>query len=172
MPRGIPNTKAAEPAVIAATVARSREELDADKYTEEFLARSRPNLAGFEQKLSYYGEHPGWVRRWVNDQANRVPSLLERGWRFVLRAEVGMSDSVGRGNTDIGDRVSVSSTAGEGPMRIVLMEITKKLFDMQMDALLEPVRRSEEAIKAGAFGVDDTKSTYMPKGLENRITVQ
>lgn len=171
MPRGVPNAKIEDPANAAVVdkVVRSREELDADTYTAEFLKRNRPNLAGFEQKLAYYGEHAGWKRHWANDEANRIQSLLDRGWRLVRRAEVGMSDSVGHGNTDIGDRVSVATNGGEGPMRVILMEIPQKLFDMQMDAQLDPVRKSEEAIRGGAFGLTETANVYQPKGIENRI---
>lgn len=179
MPRGIPNkprepdasleAMGAAPAVETASPARSREALDAEKYTQDFLKRNRPNLAGFEQKLGFYGQHPGWVRRWVVDQAQRVPSLLEQGWRFVLLDEVGMSGSIGRGNTDLGDRVSITTTVGDGPVRQILMETTQQLYDMQCEAALEPVRRSEAAIRAGAFAVTDTKPVYQPKGIDNRV---
>jgi hypothetical protein len=148
---------------------RSREQLDADRYTEDFLKRNRPSVEGMERKLAYYGEHPGWVRRWVNDQGSRIAAMLDRGWRFVLRSEVGMSDSIGRGNTDVGDRVSVATTAGEGQIRTVLMELPQKLYDMYAAARTEPARRVEAAIRAGAFGVDDKSHVYQPKWAENRI---
>lgn len=172
MPRGIPNKPKTDPAVqgpVVEAAVRTRQELDAAKFTADFLKRNRPNLSGLEQKLAYYGEHPGWVRRWVNDQSNRVPSLLERGWRFVLSAEVGMSDSVGRGNTDIGDRVSITTTAGDGPIRMYLMETTKEIADMQAQARTEPARKTQEAILRGAYQVSDTKHAYQPKWAENLI---
>lgn len=175
MPRGIPNVKKEAPALEASgavkspEIVRSRDELDPEAYTKEFLQRNRPNVGGFEQKLAYYGEHPGWVRKWAIDSANRIPSLLENGWRFVLRAEVGMSQSVGRGNTDIGDRVSITTTIGDGPVLQYLMETTQELYDMQLDAALEPVRRSEAAMKAGAFAVNDTSNVYQPDWAKNRI---
>lgn len=153
----------------AEKVVRSRDEVEADRVTEEFLKRNRPNIAGFEQRLAYFGERPGWVRRWVNDQHNRIPSMLERGWRFVTRETVHMSDSVGHGNTDIGDKVSVSTTVGEGPMRTYLMEIPKKLFDMQVDAAMEPVRKTEAAIKAGRTGIEDSEHVYTPDWAPTRI---
>ena len=176
MPRGIPKVKAVPPEAgleaLGAGVeksVRSRDEIEADKHTEEFLKRNRPNLAGFEQHLAYFGERAGWVRHWAVDRANRVQSLLERGWRFVLRSEVGMSDSIGHGNTDIGGFVSISTTLGEGPCRQILMETPKKIFDMQMEAQMEPVRKSEAAIRAGAFAVQDTGHVYQPKGVVNRL---
>lgn len=148
--------------------ARSREAIDAEKYTKEYLERNRTNLSGFELRLAHYGEHPGWVRRWVVDRDNRVQSLLEKGWRFVLRDEVGMSDSVGRGNTDIGDRVSVATSVGD-PVRQYLMETTQQLFDLQVEASMEPVRRSETALKDGGLGLSSTENTYFPEWAKNRI---
>jgi hypothetical protein len=150
---------------------RSRDELEAERYTEDFLKRNRPNLTGFEQRLPSIPDRPGWVRRWANDMNSRVASLMERGWQIVKRGEVpDTTESVGRGNTDIGGQVSVVSTAGEGPMRVVLMEIPKKLFDMQMEAVLQPVRMTEQAIREGRNGLTDTAHVYTPKGVENRIS--
>ncbi len=189
MPKGYPNTpKTPDPAAIShapdpqymadsAKPVRSREALDADKFMADFLKNNRPNLVGMEQKLATYGEHPGWVRRWVNDQGSRVQGLIERGWRFVTRDEVGMSDSVGRGNTDIGDKVSVATTAGEGPIRQSLMETPEKLYRMYAEARTAPARATEEAIRKGAFKVSDTANVYNPGerpdsslyGTHNRI---
>lgn len=148
---------------------RSRDEMEAERHAEEFLKRNRPNLTGFEQKLAYYGERKGWVRRWVVDHANRIQSLLENGWRFVQHAEVQMSDSIGHGNTDLGDKVSISTTMGEGPVRQILMEVPQKLYDMQVEASMDPVRRSEEALKSGGLGLNNTENTYFPEWAKNRI---
>jgi len=143
-------------------VVRSREELDAKKYTEDFLKKNRPNLTGFEQRLATFGEHPGWVRRWAVDQHNRIEALLERGWRFVLRNEVGLSDSLGRGNTDIGSHVSTATFAGSGPVRQVLMETTQQLYDLQAEASMQRVRQTEEALQKGFFDVADMSNVYQP----------
>lgn len=159
----------AKPETMKTEAVRTREEMTAEQWNADFKKRNRPAISGFELKLAYYGEHPGWVRRWVVDQANRIPSLLDAGWRFVRRAEVGMSDSVGRGNTDLGDCVSVATMGGEGPTRQVLMETTQEIFDALQEANLERVRKTESAIQGGAFAVDDAANTYQPKWAENRI---
>lgn len=187
MPRGFPKAKqtgdaptvsAAQPAQdtgqsvleAAGAVVRSRDEVEAERVADEFLKNHRSNLVGFEQRLPFVPERPGWVRRYVNDMNSRVPMLIERGWRLVRKdAAPSVTDSVGRGNTDMGDCVSIVSNAGDGPMRVVLMEIPKKLFDMQMDAALDPVRRTEEAIRAGRNGIDDSQHIYTPRGITNRI---
>lgn len=167
-PRKVPELEASGVAPVEESV-RSRDEIEAEKHAEDFLKRNRPNLAGFETKLAYYGERKGWVRRWVVDHANRVQGLLERGWRFVLKNEVQMSDSVGHGNTDIGDRVSLVTTMGEGPVRQILMETPQKLYDLQMEASMESVRQSEAALKSGGMGLTDTTNTYFPNWAKNRV---
>ena len=187
MPRGIPNKKleaANAPAVSlapdaqstgqsvieAAGAVRSRDEIEADEWAEAFLRDNRLNLAGHEMRLPPVPDRPGWVRRWVNDVGSRVPFLMERGWRFVQRgAAPDVTTSMGRGNTDVGGGVSVVSTMGEGPVPVRLMEIPKKLYDMQMDAIHEPVRKTEQAIRAGLVGIDDPRHVYTPKGVDNRI---
>lgn len=149
---------------------RSRDELEADRVASEFLKNNRSNLVGFEQRLPFVPERAGWVRRWVNDANSRVQSLMQRGWRLVQSGEVpATTESIGRGNTDIGGQVSVVSSMGDGPLRVVLMEVPKKLFDMQMDASLESVRRTEEAIRQGRNGLEDSQHVYTPRGYENRL---
>lgn len=188
MPRGYPKAKvqagevAADSVVRAAQstaqtvmeqagrVVRSRDEEEAERVANEFLKNNRVNLVGFEQRLPHVPERLGWVRRWVNDMNSRIPSLMERGWKIVNRgAAPSTTDSVGRGNTDIGGQVSITSTAGDGPLRVVLMEVPKKLFDMQVEASLQPVRMTEQAIREGRNGLSDTEHVYTPKGVENRI---
>lgn len=175
MPRGVPNKPKAEAAAAQAVnavvqdtaaaglkVVRSREEQTAQQYADEFLKNNRIDFSSFEKKLAFYGEKPGWVRRWVLDQGSRMQTLMARGWRVVPKAEALMSDSVGRGNTDIGDQVSVVTTAGDGPVRQVLMEIPQVLYDMYTKARTEPARATEEAIRKGAFKIDDDPHVYTP----------
>ena len=132
------------------TPARTR--LDAREYAEQ-IRSSRKDFSGLEQKLKYYGENPGWKRRWVNEE--NVPSREQEGYRFVLRSEVGMSDSIGRGNTDMGDRVSVfGGTSERGvPYNTYLMEIPQEIADeYDHEKSHKKVKLSEESIRAGTVG--------------------
>lgn len=193
MPRGVPNKPklpdtpdlsaisaaqtAQSTAQEPAKAVRSREENDAAKYAAEFLKNNRIDLASIEKKLAYYGERAGWVRYWALDQGSRIQNLLAKGWRFVKRSEVVTSDSVGRGNTDVGDQVSTVTTAGDGPVRQVLMEIPQQLYDLYAEARTAPARATVDAIKAGAFDVKDKAHVYNPgemqrsalQGTHNRI---
>lgn len=171
MPKGIPKVKEDVTVLEAAgKVIRSRDEEEAERVAEEYLKTHRTDLGSFENRLPFVPERLGWVRRWVNDLDSRIPSLMRFGWKIVDQGAVpATSSSIGRGNTDIGGHVSVVSTIGDGPLRVVLMEIPRKLFDMQMDGVHAPVRNTEQAIREGRNGLDDTKHVYTPKGIENRI---
>lgn len=193
MPRGVPNKPRTPtldaPAISldppnqytgqadAPKVVRSREEQEAADYAADFLKNNRLDLVGIEKKLPMCPEKPGWVRRHVLDQGSRVQNLLARGWRFVKRDEAVVSDSIGRGNTDLGDQVSIVTTAGGGPVRQVLMEIPQQLYDIYTEARTAPARATVDAITAGAFDVKDREHVYTPGemprsalfGTRNRI---
>lgn len=132
------------------TTARTR--VDAREYSEKIRA-NRKSFSGLEQKLKYYGENPGWHRRWVNEE--NVPSRVEEGYRFVLRAEVSMSDSLRYGNSDVGDRVSIhGGTDKQGkPFNQYLMEIPLDIAEeLNNEKSLNKVKLSEQSIRAGAVG--------------------
>lgn len=132
------------------TPARTR--LDAREYAEQ-LRSSRKDFSGLEMKLKYYGENPGWKRRWVNEE--NVPAREQEGYRFVLRSEVNMSDSIGRGNTDMGDRVSVfgGTDVQNRPYNQYLMEIPQEIADeYDHEKSYKKVKLSEESIRSGSVG--------------------
>jgi len=157
----------------AGRVVRSRDEEEAERVADEFLKNNRASVVGFEKRLPDVPPRAGWVRRWVNDVNSNVGMRMQAGWRLVADGAVpALSASVNRGNTDIGGGVSIVSTLGEGPMRVVLMEIPQKLFDLQVQASLEPVRQTTQAIRegrAGLTGTDDMKHIYKPAWADNRI---
>lgn len=146
------------------TPARTR--LDAREYAEQ-LRSSRKDFSGLEMKLKYYGENPGWKRRWVNEE--NVPAREQEGYRFVLRSEVNMSDSIGRGNTDMGDRVSVfgGTDVQNRPYNQYLMEIPQEIADeYDHEKSYKKVKLSEESIRSGSVGNPNGNTrTGMKDGL-------
>jgi hypothetical protein len=125
--------------------------LDADAYADEVLAR-RKEFNGLESNLAFEGEHPGWKRRWVNEE--NVPGRLEEGFRFVLRDEVSMSDSLRYGNEDTGDRVSKHAGFRAGiAFKAFLMEIPQRVADvLDKEKSHDQIARYEHSIRAGAAG--------------------
>ena len=133
-----------------AGVIRSR--VDLREETERILA-NRKEFSGLENKLGYDGDNPGWKRRWVNEE--NVPGRVQEGFRFVLRDEVNMSDSLRYGNEDTGDRVSKHAGRDEygNPYKTYLMEIPQQIADMLDDEKSHAkIRNSEISIRSGSVG--------------------
>jgi len=135
---------------LVVTPARTR--IDPREYAESIRA-NRKDFSGLEQKMKYYGENPGWKRRWVNE--DNVPGRLQEGYRFVQRDEVNMSDSLRYGNNDVADRVSVhagTNTQGQ-PFSAYLMEIPLEIAEEMDEAKsYKKVRSIDESIRAGTVG--------------------
>lgn len=134
----------------APTIERTR--VDAREYAAKIRA-NRKDFSGLEQKMKHYGENPGWKRRYVNE--DNVPARLEEGYRFVLRSEVSMSDSMRYGNTDMGDRVSVHAGVGTNgqPFSAYLMEIPLEIADeLDSEKSHKKVKLSEQSIRSGTVG--------------------
>lgn len=149
------------PSVKAEEVKKLNPEEEAKLYAEEVRLR-RGDIRTMESKLYYVGQKPGWTRRWVNDTSDNVPTRLAEGWRFVPPSDVSMSLSVGYGNSDIGDRVSIVTSVGEGPMRTYLMEIPTELAEEILEARSgSQVRKIEDAIRSSSIGVT-SKNAYNP----------
>ena len=135
---------------LAPTIERTR--VDAREYAAKIRA-NRKDFSGLEQKMKHYGENPGWKRRYVNE--DNVPARLEEGYRFVLRSEVSMSDSMRYGNTDMGDRVSVHAGVGTNgqPFSAYLMEIPLEIADeLDSEKSHKKVKLSEASIRSGTVG--------------------
>lgn len=149
------------PEVVRNEPARTR--VDAREYAAQIRA-NRKSFSGLEQKMKHYGENPGWKRRYVNEE--NVPARLEEGYRFVLRSEVAMSDSMRYGNTDMGDRVSVhagTNTNGQ-PFSAYLMEIPEDIAsEYDYEKSHKQVKLSEESIRAGAAGPQSGNTRVGPQ---------
>ena len=147
-----------------------RTRIDAKEYADK-LRKNRPSSSGLEQKMKYYGENPGWKRRWVNDDT--VPSRLAEGYRFVQKEEVSMSDSIRYGNDDVANAVSqpVGGFNGNGePRRAFLMEIPLEIAEeLDQEKSLSKVARIEQSIRAGTIGISDPRNMRIPDGITNQI---
>ena len=138
------------PKVERAPIARHR--LDAREEAEKILSK-RKEFSGLEKNLSFDGARPGWKRRWANEE--NLPGRIEEGYRFVLRDEVNMSDSLRYGNEDTGDRVSKYAGRDEygNPFKTYLMEIPLEIALLLDDEKSHAkIRLSEQSIRSGAAG--------------------
>lgn len=154
----------------ASPVAPKRNRLD-PKAEAERIRASRPAANGLEQKMAYYGENPGWKRRWVN--ADNVPARIHEGYRHVQRDEVDMSDSIRFGNADVGNHVCVpvGGYVNLEPLKAYLMEIPQEIAnDLDYSKNYSKIARIEDTIKKGTIGIDDLRNMRIPADVPISLT--
>lgn len=164
------NAIAVEDKVLGVTEASKRTRIDPKEYAEH-IRSNRQSSSGLEQKMKYYGENPGWKRRWVND--DNVPGRLAEGYRFVLKEEISMSDSVRYGNDDVANYVSQPVGGNNNrnePMRAFLMEVPLEIADeLLQEKSLSKVAKIEQSIKQGNIGLTDTRNMRIPDGVQIQL---
>ena len=152
------------------TMARNHE-LEAQKRAKQILDERKGSVTPFTAaKLPYFGERPGWKRRWVLSE--NVPGRLQEGYSFVKNDQVEMQASgIGFGNQDIGDRVAVFAGRGSldkhgGQQYLYLMEVPQEIADKLHDIkVVQPTQATIASLKAGdsgGFGTSD-KHAYVPR---------
>ncbi len=104
--------------------------------------RRRKSLDGNSLKLSS-AQRPGYTRRWVNDNDNRLAEADDLAYDFV-HSDTEQKDGVG-------SRISrlVGTKANGEPLRAYLMETPDELYAQGVAEREELVRQTDEAIRAG-----------------------
>jgi hypothetical protein len=104
--------------------------------------RKRGSVGGFVSKLDA-PLRDGEVRRWVNDEGNRIAELRELGYEFVTDTGVQTSSP--------GSRISrlVGTKANGEPLHAYLMETPDELFAQGVAEREAANRLIDEAITAG-----------------------
>lgn len=134
--------------------ARSHE-LSAAERAKQILDERKGTITPFtQQKLPYFGEKPGWKRRWVLTE--NVPGRLQEGYTHVKNHQVQMlAQGIGFGNQDIGDNVAVFAGRGSldrngGQQYLYLMEIPQEIADKLHDIkVVQPTQATIAALKQG-----------------------
>ncbi len=143
---------------LAAQVRRGRPRKETSQPEREPEGRAkRIPLGSFQQKLQA-NNRPGFVRRWINDDRQRLQLALQAGYDFVLHDDKAKS-------SDDGGRISqiVGSKDGGGALRAYLMEIREEWYwedqadkQQKIDATENLIRRGELTQKVG------TDESYIP----------
>lgn len=106
----------------------------------------------------------GYVARWVNDRDGRVERALAGGYEFVTPDEatsVGTYE-IGKGNTDIGDKVSKIVSRGDPVIRAYLMKIKKEFYKEDQQAKEEVNKNVDKALSGGEAGGAGIENKYGP----------
>lgn len=108
--------------------------------------RRRSSVGGHNLKLLAPGR-AGFVRRWVNDDGNRIANAQELAYDFVTDQSIQ--------TTDTGSRISrlVGTKANGEPLRAFLMETPEDEYRSGLDEKEAVNRQIDEAITRG---VDST----------------
>ncbi len=131
------------------------------------VRRPRGSVGGFGAKLAAPVKE-GFVRRFVNDDRNRVAQLTDLGYTMV--------DEPGIQSLDAGSVVSRLAGTKEGgaPLRTVLMETPVELYQQGRAEMEATNAVTDAAILSGRDehgGLTD-RETYQPRGHTNSIEVE
>lgn len=116
-------------------------------------------------------QRAGYVRRWFNDQDDRIQRAEAAGYTFVKKGETEVGDKeVGRGNTDINSRTStvVGRTAQSQAIRAYLMEIPEAWYQEDQAKKEATNQMVDDAIRAGTAGGASVKNRYGDVALERK----
>ena len=123
----------------------------------------RSNLQLSEQEAKAFAD-AGYVTRWVNDRDGRVERALAGGYEFVEPNEATSVGSyeIGKGNTDVGDKVSKVVSRGDQVTRAYLMKIKKEFYEEDQKSKEELNSRVDEALSGGEAGGAAIENKYGP----------
>lgn len=116
--------------------------------------RRRGGVGGHQLKLGGVPVREGFVRRWVNDDANRLADVEELAYTPVEDRRIQSSDT--------GSRISrlVGTKATGQPLRAYLMETPADEYRVGVDEREENHRQIEAAIIAGRDSTDKLENQY------------
>lgn len=97
---------------------------------------------GTKRTRLYAKERPGYVRRWVNDEAGRLSRAVDGGYEFVTDPNM-RSDESGKVCTQAG----TDSTGA--PMKVYLMEIRREWYEEDQAEKQARVDEIDRAILGG-----------------------
>jgi hypothetical protein len=127
-----------------------------------------PNLfSGFTKRLEYFGEHPGFMRWWCNDDkgGTTIANAIKSGWTFVERTDVQLNAAVTPRNNDLGSHIRqyVGTDEAGGPMYAYLLEKPEwlwKLHEYGPGSREEYHKKLEQQIRSGTIGMKAGEKRY------------
>jgi hypothetical protein len=128
-------------------------------------------VGGAKLKLKVFGDIPGYKMFWENDQDAAIEQLLEYGFEFVNKTEVGMRSTL-VADDGVDGRISkhVGTKQDGSPLRAFLMKATLEIWAEIDAANQEQADTWEEGIRRGAgTGIED-RNRYIPRGFEPKVT--
>jgi hypothetical protein len=148
--------------------------LEASRKRREARRADIQNGGGFEGQKLTAPNRPGYYRRWINDDGNRLDDKVNDGYDYVLKSSDGAEKihSTGRG-----EKISqlVGTKKEGGPMVAYLMEIPEELYLEDQEQKESKRRDTELQIKRAAHGNnslgggDGNSVMYNPRPGSNNL---
>jgi hypothetical protein len=134
--------------------------------TKTQVKRKRVPLSVPRMKLTAPTK-PGKVRRWINDDGNRISMAQAGDYTFVEENITPGDPDVKNVNRDLGSRVSavVGKKEDGSPLVAYLMEIDQDLYEADQRAKQELAEELEDSIRKGhdSHGQVGLDGRYVPK---------
>lgn len=143
--------------ILAPRIRRDRTR-EANAVDREPEGRAKRVPLGIQQAKLSASQREGYVRRWVNDDRNRVQAALGAGYQFVAIDVLAKSE-------DAGNRVSqiVGTKEGGHPLVAYLMEIPEAWYKEDQQAKSQQVDDTEGLIRRGELTQKvGTDGSYVP----------
>ena len=107
-------------------------------------AKSRPKRVPVgTRKVLVAEDRPGYHRRWVNDQGDRIQAFLDAGYTPVRQAGADISDERTQDPNKLGSSIVRKSVGGD--VYAILMEIPQEYYDEDQAAKAAYVDEKEES---------------------------
>ena len=132
--------------------------------TPEGVQRTRKSsLGGARLRLEVHGSLPGQHLYWANDEDAAIELLLDEGFEFVTKGELGTNRGVVV-DEDVDSRISkvVGKQADGSPLRAFLMKCDEALWQEREDSIQAVADERDSAIREGTISAPD--SSYKPQG--------
>lgn len=124
---------------------------------------------GLKLKLKVFGDIPGYHLFWENDQDAAIEQLLEYGFDFVQKNEVGLNKTLVADDSIDSRVVKYVGTKQDGsPLQAYLMKCTNEIWDDINRVTQAQADDWEQGIREGA--TSNVENRYIPKGFEPKVT--
>ncbi len=131
--------------------------------TDTGRARNRPARVPLHTRRALDAlAHPGFVRRFVNEDYGRVDAFIEAGWALVTNDKNESSEVRLQDGTAVGSvvRKVVNKGANANAKTAVLMEIPEEFFQEDARAKQAKVDEIEAAYDPAKFKLDPNAVNY------------
>jgi len=150
-----PEPESVEASEAEAESVRQPESAANDKYAlaaerRRKIREARKRLGGIQGQKLLAPKKQGFVRRWVNDEGNRLEEMLDKGYTFVEDADavIPTSDTGSRKSQHVGTQKS-----GDG-LRAYLMETPQEFYEEDQKEKAAQIEKTAQQTRRGHIAGD------------------